>query len=270
MAIQRIGNWERSKLNTEQKMAFVLFLILSIGGIFFGFRSFGANIYRPIQLQFAKFYTGEDVVNPASAEAKQMAALKLKDTDGDGLSDYDEMYVYKTNPYLKDSDGDGIDDKTEVMNGTDPNCPTGKVCNTPTGVPVDAATAASEAVVTDPNSTTAGLVGLTADPTAVLDSGKVQFKTKADVEAYANSITVKQIRDMLLQSGQIKKSDLDKMSDADLQKIYQQAVGQTSASGAMDSLVQSSNTTPASTAPAVSDPTQTIPVQSTSTNPSTP
>ena len=270
MAIQRIGNWERSKLNTEQKMALVLFLILSTGGIFFGFRSFGANIYRPIQLQFAKFYTGEDVVNPDSAEAKQMAALKLKDTDGDGLSDYDETYVYKTNPYLKDSDSDGIDDKTEVMGGTDPNCPTGKVCNTATGAPTDAGTNTSEAVASDTSSVTAGLVGLTTDPTAILDSGKIQFKTKADVEAYANSITVKQIRDMLLQSGQIKKVDLDKISDQDLQQIYKDAVGQTSASGAMDSLVQSSGIVPSTSSPVVADSTQTIPAQPASTNPSTP
>lgn len=32
------------------------------------------------------------------------------DTDGDGLSDYDEMYVYQTDPKLADSDGNGIDD----------------------------------------------------------------------------------------------------------------------------------------------------------------
>ena len=27
-------------------------------------------------------------------------ALKTKDTDGDGLSDYDELYIYSTSPYL--------------------------------------------------------------------------------------------------------------------------------------------------------------------------
>ncbi|UDQ99046.1 PA14 domain-containing protein [Lentisphaerota bacterium WC36G] len=36
------------------------------------------------------------------------------DTDGDSLSDYDEIYVYKTSPTYKDSDGDGISDGDEV------------------------------------------------------------------------------------------------------------------------------------------------------------
>lgn len=55
-------------------------------------------------------------------------ALKTKDTDGDGLSDYDEVYSYNISPYLKDTDGDGLPDGTEIKNGTDPNCKTGDTC----------------------------------------------------------------------------------------------------------------------------------------------
>ena len=36
------------------------------------------------------------------------------DTDGDGLADYDEVQLHKTDPLLPDTDGDGVDDKTEV------------------------------------------------------------------------------------------------------------------------------------------------------------
>ncbi len=36
------------------------------------------------------------------------------DNDGDGISDYEEIFQYGTNPYLSDSDGDGIDDGTEL------------------------------------------------------------------------------------------------------------------------------------------------------------
>ena len=42
------------------------------------------------------------------------------DSDGDGLSDYDEMFVYDTDPWLADSDGDGVADGVEVLDGTDP------------------------------------------------------------------------------------------------------------------------------------------------------
>lgn len=37
------------------------------------------------------------------------------DTDGDGLSDYDEIYKYKTDPIKADSDGDGLSDYDEIF-----------------------------------------------------------------------------------------------------------------------------------------------------------
>ncbi len=43
------------------------------------------------------------------------------DTDGDGLSDGDEVYKYHTNPNLVDTDGDGFSDGFEVATGFDPN-----------------------------------------------------------------------------------------------------------------------------------------------------
>ncbi len=36
------------------------------------------------------------------------------DADRDGVSDHDELFVWKTNPLLKDSDGDGFDDLEEI------------------------------------------------------------------------------------------------------------------------------------------------------------
>ena len=41
------------------------------------------------------------------------------DTDLDGLSDYDEIFVYFSNPILTDSDGDGLLDAQEVVYGMD-------------------------------------------------------------------------------------------------------------------------------------------------------
>ncbi len=44
----------------------------------------------------------------------------VADTDGDGLSDGDEVHLYHTNPLIADTDGDGIPDGLEVRLGTDP------------------------------------------------------------------------------------------------------------------------------------------------------
>ena len=45
---------------------------------------------------------------------------KIQDTDGDGLTDGDEINVYFTDPRLADTDGDGWRDNVEIALGTDP------------------------------------------------------------------------------------------------------------------------------------------------------
>lgn len=53
-------------------------------------------------------------------ESKLGTNPAYEDTDYDFLSDYDEVYTYKTNPTEADTDGDGVVDGTEVSNGSDP------------------------------------------------------------------------------------------------------------------------------------------------------
>lgn len=66
---------------------------------------------------------------PVFASASQeIIALQQKDSDGDGLSDYEELYVYNSSPYLVDTDSDGYSDKTEVDSGNDPNCSPDSTC----------------------------------------------------------------------------------------------------------------------------------------------
>ena len=47
----------------------------------------------------------------------------IADTDGDGLSDGDEVNTYHSNPLVADTDGDGLWDGLEVATGSDPNDP---------------------------------------------------------------------------------------------------------------------------------------------------
>ena len=48
------------------------------------------------------------------------------DSDGDGLSDWEETNIYHTDPYSRDTDGDGYPDGLEVKKGTNPNNPSSK------------------------------------------------------------------------------------------------------------------------------------------------
>ena len=45
------------------------------------------------------------------------------DFDGDGLTNWEEIFIYGTDPFNADSDGDGITDGGEVDQGSDPNDP---------------------------------------------------------------------------------------------------------------------------------------------------
>jgi len=223
MGTRRIQNRPPADLNLEQKIAFGLLLFLGVGGVVFGVRSFGANIYRPIQEQFAKMYTGEDVVNPNAKDTAEREAQKTKDSDSDGLSDYDELYVYNTSPYLADSDSDGTDDKTEVFAGEDPNCPKGKDC-----------VGGGETVATDENGAQQLLTG-TPGNEGVIQSGQVNLRTSEDVKNFFQSATVAQIRTALLQAG-VSQAEIDTMTDEDLQTLFQQAVSKAADAGQFDSL----------------------------------
>ena len=67
---------------------------------------------------------------PSTRNVYDCLVMEAVDTDGDGLSDWDELNIYNTNATNPDTDGDGVSDGDEVNNGTDPLDPD---CKSPTG-----------------------------------------------------------------------------------------------------------------------------------------
>ena len=54
-------------------------------------------------------------------EWKNTSGIDLSaDTDGDGLSDWQEVFLHATDPAIPDTDGDGLSDASEVLSGADP------------------------------------------------------------------------------------------------------------------------------------------------------
>jgi len=110
-------------LTPHQKLGLGVFIILGAATLLFGALRIRNQITLPFDRSgFPEFKTSEQ------RDAEQVAKLKSSDTDTDGLTDYDELYVYHTSPFLPDTDSDGDADGAEVKAATDPNCPKGQQC----------------------------------------------------------------------------------------------------------------------------------------------
>ena len=107
------------KLPRPQKVAVIGLSIAAVGILGIWLWQSNSRINSPFRPSDAEIAQAEKT---AADKAVADAAAKTKDTDGDGLSDYDEINVYHTSPYLEDTDGDGVSDGVEVKLRTDPLC----------------------------------------------------------------------------------------------------------------------------------------------------
>lgn len=75
---------------------------------------------QPSQEDLSKIDTDGDGLTD-SQERERGARIDVKDSDEDGLSDYEEVMTYNTDPLKPDTDGDGYKDGDEVRGGYNPN-----------------------------------------------------------------------------------------------------------------------------------------------------
>jgi hypothetical protein len=134
------------------------------------------------------------------------ADLRAKDTDKDGLSDYDELNVYNTSPYLEDSDSDGYSDKQEVESQNDPICPFGQQCH------VDQFQV--------PESKDADIMPVEMQGADLGASGGVDVRMNSAEEVLGGQSDPVTLRAVLLEAGMDQKS-LEQISDDELMKTYQ-------------------------------------------------
>lgn len=190
-----------------QRTAVVLLSVLGIAIVFFAALQLRNRIVTPFRF---------DGGNLASTTAA--VSLTDRDTDGDGLSDYDELNIYHTSPYLEDSDSDGLPDNAEVKNGTDPNCPSGQDCFGTTNFAIQLATGTT-AVIANSTSTTAA-VNSGSLGTINISSTTSETDLKNTLAGQIDAPTLRQI---LLDNG-ADKAILDTITDADLLKSYQEVL----------------------------------------------
>lgn len=192
-------------------LAFFGFLVIVLWTI-----QFKKNISAPFQ------YAG-DTNNSATADSGDDQDLKNKDTDKDGLSDYDELNNYNTSPYLEDSDSDGINDRDEIVSGKNPNCPEGKDCVS-TVIPEDTSVAPTQNNALNQIVAPTALVSPTSEAPTTNNSQNID-KAKILQSLSNGTGSPAELRLLLLNSG-MDKNMLDKISDEELMKSFSEAVGQ--------------------------------------------
>ncbi|MEK7653052.1 MAG: thrombospondin type 3 repeat-containing protein [Patescibacteria group bacterium] len=200
--LSRFSRWPKEERSKKEKILANLVLVAAFAGLLFGFFNLTYRIKNPFDYLFknnnANTNSGKECASGNCEEEKKLAALlalKVKDTDEDGLPDYDELYTYKTSPYLADSDSDGFSDKEEVDKGFDPNCPGKESCFTSGGGAATGETGTPTFGVT-PNTQMAG-------------------------------VTPDLVRQLLVQAGATQEQ-VAALSDTELMALFQEAAAQNS------------------------------------------
>lgn len=246
------------ELSREQQVVLVLLVVLGVGGLALGFQSFGTNIRRPFVQQLQEYAQAGDYLTPEERAQQEEQELKNKDTDEDGLNDYDELNVFNTSPYLKDTDSDGFDDQTEVFSNNDPNCPEGEDCSqqleeeavpdnqdstdqlvSPAGDGVqDSASLGGSQQLDSLLGNVAAQGGDQAESAATTGgalSGLAggQIDSREDLMQFFNNLSSDQIRAAMIDAG-IPEEQLQGLSDEEVKKLFNEAIGQAEESGALD------------------------------------
>ena len=181
-----------NSIRKRERVNSVVILVVCVFALFFGYYQLASSINNP----FSFLVKGNSALSTETdPQQETINALKSQDTDSDGLSDYDESYVYNTSPYLTDSDGDGINDGQEVKQGTDPNCPEGKTCF---GNGSSVSTSSAGTVPT--------------------------FQASPPTQS-TPQINISDIRKILVQSG-LTQADVDAMTDQDILNGYQEVLSE--------------------------------------------
>ncbi|MBI4272977.1 hypothetical protein HY621_03945 [Candidatus Uhrbacteria bacterium] len=197
--LHRSKKWQSDTPRSIPYGLLSFFIFAGAGVLVFGVYLMVQNIREPFQFRGGSSRASS--FPDLSSQDASKEALRSSDTDRDTLSDYDELYVYRTSPYLADTDSDGYDDKQEIATGHDPNCATGDNCVAP----------AFSSTSTDTG------VG---SGSGFADLGGI-FGGKSPQSIYElGALSVEQIKELLKSQG-VTDEQLKGVDDNALQEMYQ-------------------------------------------------
>ncbi|HAM88307.1 MAG: Ig domain-containing protein [Candidatus Falkowbacteria bacterium GW2011_GWC2_38_22] len=204
-------------LDKSRKIALAVLAVFAFIVIIYGIAGLRSGIYAPFTPKtIVKNNMDTNTCADGNCNDLSIEQLKNKDTDKDGLSDYDELYIYKTSPYLEDSDSDGFLDKEEINNSKDPNCPTGLECSGNVFLNEDAD-------LTNPG--TANNIDLE-ELKALNEEKMIGSTTETGINPLEMDAAT--LRQMLIDAG-MEKTMLDQISDKDLLETFQESLSENGA-----------------------------------------
>ncbi len=118
-----------NKKEAHNNKIIFFFVLIAIIIIIFGFKYLKQSLYNPFLVEIPEALQRQLDKELEDNKQVSIAELKDKDTDHDGLTDYQELYQYRTSIFLEDTDSDGYTDYEEVNSGQEPLCPRGENCN---------------------------------------------------------------------------------------------------------------------------------------------
>jgi hypothetical protein len=196
-------------LTVEQRLSVGVLCVAGIAAFAFGLVQVYSGVTQPFTTNVQQLVELKKSLGPSDQEL--IDQQKKTDTDGDGISDYDELNTYHTSPYLRDSDSDSISDNIEIAQGTNPNCAEGKNCL------AQGAASATEA----PTGTKAVLSGV-ADTSAFPGGGPGGGSSIPDRDPEA-------IR-AYLKAGGVSAAQVDSYTDAELLQAYDESAASSQSS----------------------------------------
>jgi hypothetical protein len=187
------------RLSSEQQLGVSVFGVCGFLTLVFSTWYLYAQIQAPFLAPRKNLEASRQLVSELGKVQETQDGLRLKDTDGDGLNDWDELNTYRTSPYLADSDSDGLQDGIEVSRGTDPNCPQGRDCQPRLdGITQRSSTSSGQALLPGTGATTAS-------PTVTPPPAQM---SAAD------------IRSLLIRNRVASEADLQTLSDQQVLELY--------------------------------------------------
>ncbi len=214
---------QKNKLSQGRKLAV---LGLSVFGVFvivmwvIGFKN---TVYGPFQYKTEIQAEQTGLCLSGNCGGNGQEELLNKDTDQDGLSDWEEFNVYDTSPYLEDSDSDGISDAEEIRRDLDPNCPQGSDCGTANALIRDVSEEETGDFLNSSDlETLNGLLGAQ-ESGAGLDNVAAGQNNVGLEQALPGGANADELRQLLLEAG-MDKAVLDQISDDVLMESYQETL----------------------------------------------